>query len=80
MKITVEFDLERADYTLMADDGRMSPMPAGDRLYRGGAWPDIKFTHPTLEQAEHDARLLRTYLAGLPSRKQSKKELREVEA
>lgn len=81
MKIFVEFDLDRAEYTLMVDDGRMSPMPAGERLYRGGAWPTgIQFTHGNLDDAEKAALLLRAYLAALPGRRQTKKELREVEA
>ncbi len=77
MRIFIEFDLDLATYVIMCDDGRMSPAPAGQRLFRARPHPDIKFSHPTIEQAENDARLLRNYLSALAPRKISKKEQRE---
>ncbi len=74
MKIFTEFDLETERYVLMADCGRMAATPAGPRLFRGPPHPAIQFNHPTPEAAEVDAVKLRQYLAGLNSKKPSKKE------
>ena len=80
MRIYVEFDLDSGRYLIMCDDRRMAPMPAGRRLFRAPPYPDIKFSHPTIEKAEHDARLLRSYLAQLVPKKPSKKQQREYTA
>lgn len=75
MKIFIEFD--DGIYRLMCDDGRMRPMPAGERLFRAPPYPEMKFSHQTIEQAEEDAQKLRSYLAALAPRKPSKKQQRE---
>ncbi len=78
MRIFTEFDGEV--FRLMCDDGRMSPTPAGARLFRAEPWPEIAFAHETAEAAENDARKLRAYLAALPTAKASKKRTRESAA
>jgi hypothetical protein len=76
MKIFVEFDVENEKFVLMCDDGRMHPMPAGQRLFRAPPHPDVVFSSDTMEGAEENARKLRVYLGGLAPKKHSKKELR----
>lgn len=81
MNIFVEFSLDSGRYELLVKGPGQPPIPAGGRLFRGGDWPvGIQFSHETEETAEADARRLRTYLAEVGTKKQSKKELREVEA
>lgn len=75
MKIFIEFDGEV--YRLMCDDGRMKPMPAGERLFRAPPYPLMSFSHHTMERAEEDAAKLRVYLAALAPRKPTKKQQRE---
>lgn len=77
MKIFVELDMDDEKFVLMCDDGRMRPMPCGQRLFRAPPHPDITFRHDTMEAAEVDARKLRTYLAQLSAKKQSKKDLQK---
>ncbi len=79
MKIFTEFDLDTERYVLMADCGRMAATPAGPRLFRGPPHPVIQFNHTTPEAAEADAVKLRAYLAGLNSKKPSKKEKQEFQ-
>lgn len=80
MKIFIEFDVDSGRYVLMCDCGRMSPTPAGARLFRGGRFPLINFTHPTMEEAEDAMKKLKAYLDALPPRKPSKKQQREFVA
>ncbi len=77
LTISVDFDMDRERFVLMCDDGRMSPSPAGQRLFRAPPHPEIEFRHTTMEAAEIDARKLRTYLAQLTTKKLSKKKLQE---
>ncbi len=79
MKIFVEFDLESERFVLMCDCGRMSPSPAGQRLFRAPPHPQIDFHHATMEAAETDAGKLRAYLARLTTKKLSKKKLQEFQ-
>ncbi len=79
MKIFVEFDLESERFVLMADCGRMSPTPAGQRLFRAPPHPVIEFNHATMESAEGDAQKLRAYLAQLSTKKPSKKQRQEFQ-
>ncbi len=78
MRIFVEFDEDV--FRLMVDDGKMRPGPVGARLFRAPPHPEVTFEHETLEAAETDAAKVRAYLAALPTRKQTKKELREAAA
>lgn len=78
MTISVEFT--GSSYDLMVDSPGMGTMPAGCRLFRGGAWPSVKFAHATLNEANADAARLRAYLDALPKRRQTKEELKGVEA
>lgn len=71
IRIYTEFDGEK--YRLMCDCGRMSPAPAGQRLFRAPPHPEIEFSHDTIEAAEVDARKLRAYLSALVEKKVSKK-------
>lgn len=77
MKIFVEFDMEIEKFVLMCDDGRMKPMPCGQRLFRAPPHPTMDFSHPTMEAAEADAHKLRTYLSQLTAKKPSKKQRQE---
>jgi len=77
MKITVEYDGE-GSYVLMCDDSRMSPTPAGPRLFKAPPWPKIAFRHDELEPAEDAAAKLRVYLHNLSTRKPTKKQAREA--
>ncbi len=79
MTISIEFS-DEGQYDLMVSSPGMSAMPAGARLFRAPPHPQIKFNHDTLPEAERDAALLRAYLAGLPVRGQTKRELREAGA
>lgn len=78
IRIFVEYDDDV--YRLMCDDGRMKPMPAGQRLFRAPPYPLMNFTHDTMERAEEDAQKLRNYLDGLTKKKPSKKQSREFVA
>ncbi len=81
MRIFIETDLEAPlPHIIMSGDGRMSPMPAGPRLFRAPPFPDIRFSHDNFADAERDAGRLRTYLANLSTRKQTKKDLQAVAA
>lgn len=81
MKISVSLDFDTGLWTLMVASKGMSPTVAGDRLRRGGEWPDIKFTHETEAGAKADAARLQGYLDTVLAKKQpSKKEIREVAA
>lgn len=80
MTITIDHDFDSDRYVLMANCGRMSATPAGPRLFRAAPHPRIAFDHATQAEAEKDAATLRKYLDGLPARKQTKKEIREVGA
>ncbi len=57
-----------SSFTIMCADGRMSPMPAGPRLFRQQPWPEVKFDHPDFESAKADETKLRAYLARLEPR------------
>lgn len=50
LAITIELD-EDGLYRLIADDKRMSPTPAGPRLFKAQPHPEIRFTHTTLAAA-----------------------------
>lgn len=81
MSLRIFIAMDESDrYRLMCDDGRMSAMPCGARIFRGPPHPKIEFSHETMEAAETDARKLRAYLAGLPVAKASKKRTRESAA
>lgn len=75
LKIYPEFSLDDGDYVLMCSDGRMSPGPCGPRIFRGPPHPRVKFRHATQQEAETDAELIRKYLAALPKREPTKKEM-----
>ncbi len=75
LTIYTEFDGE--SYVLMCANGITSDSPAGPRIFRAPPWPDIQFSHPTIDAAESDARKLRVYLAGLSTKKVSKKRTME---
>lgn len=61
--ISTSFSLDDGRYHLMcASYGTVAP--AGPRLFRSPPHPRIQFVHDSAEQAEHDAQLLREYLAG----------------
>ena len=62
MTITIEYDADTDRYHLMVSDGRMSPMPAGPRLFRAPPFPEIKWAHDALEGAKIDAALLPRYV------------------
>ncbi len=79
MKIFVEYDMDRDVYVLMCDDGRMRPMPAGQRLFRAPPYPEIAFSHTAMPAAEEDARKLRVYLAALVAKKPSKKQRQQFQ-
>ena len=74
MKIFVQPDGQ--SFRLWCSDGRMSPSPAGPRLFRAPPLPDIQFQHPLLPDAERDAAVLRRYIEQTHPKTQSKKELR----
>ncbi len=63
MRIYTEFD--GTEFVLMCADGKMAPTPAGPRLFRQPPYPDIKFTHDSMETAQIDEGKLRTYLKGV---------------
>lgn len=46
----------------MVSSPGVSTAPAGPRLFRDTPYPEIKFEHPTREEAEIDAAKLRAYL------------------
>ncbi len=77
MTISHTFDDENGVYVLVVSDGRLSNSPAGPRLFRAPPHPDIQFEHATEAGAIDDAARLRTYLAQLSTKRQTKKELRE---
>ncbi len=60
-KISVEFDGDLDCFRLMAFS-YSSVEPAGPRLFRGGLFPSIAFTHETKEGADRDCELLQTYV------------------
>ncbi len=66
--ITVELD-DDGLFTLMADDGRMSPMPVGPRMFKAPPHPEVTFSHATMAAAETDARKVRVYLEWLRTKK-----------
>lgn len=74
MTIFVEFDGEL--YRLMCNCGRMAPMPAGPRLFKGGEFPLINFTHAEPDTAEQDAKKLQRYVDEVAKKRQNKKEIR----
>ncbi len=79
MKIFVEMD-EDFRFRIMADCGRMSPAPAGPRIFRGPPHPEVAFVHDSPDAAEEDARKIRVYLTGLPKKPASKKKTYENHA
>lgn len=72
MRIFIEFDMDAMEYILMCDCGRMSPTPAGPRIFRAQPHPEVQFRHATPDSAEADAVKLRAYLAGLTKKKTKK--------
>lgn len=66
--VSVELD-EDGLFTLMADDGRMSPMPVGPRMFKATPHPEVTFSHTTMAAAETDARKVRVYLEWLRTKK-----------
>ncbi len=64
--------MDLMEYILMCDCGRMSPTPAGTRLFRAKPHPEIEFRHATPDGAEAAAAKLRTYLSGLSKKKPAK--------
>lgn len=67
--ITVQHD--GTHWTLVATSYSQT-MPAGERLFKGEPWPDIKFSHSTQARAEADAALLQSYLDNPPKRGRTK--------
>jgi hypothetical protein len=78
--ITTEQDFDTGRFILMVTCRAQPPMPAGPRLFRAPPYPEMKWQCETAEEAETYAARMRAYLAALPERKQSKRELREVGA
>lgn len=76
MSLTISVEYDGESYVLIADCGRMSPTVAGPRLFKSEPHPRIQFSFDTIEAAQRDAAKLREYLAALPSRKPSKKDIR----
>lgn len=62
MIIFTTYDPESDCYRLMVSSPGVSTAPAGPRLFRDTPYPEIKFEHPTREEAEIDAAKLRAYL------------------
>ena len=69
MTITIEYDADTDRYHLMVSDGRMSPMPAGPRLFRAPPFPEIKWAHDALEGAKLDASKLQRYVSAQDGKK-----------
>jgi len=83
MTIYLQYDHDSAQYEIWVRDDRMSPMPAGSRLFHPQAGipiPDIQFSHDTRASAELDAGKLRAYLEKLPKRQPSKSDVRKAAA
>jgi hypothetical protein len=89
MTISTTYNPETDRHELMVSDGRMSPSPAGERLFRLpdrptqeqlAAVPQIYFSYEVEADAVKAAAKLRAYLEQLPAKKQSKKELKGVGA
>lgn len=60
MKIHVQ--PEGRSFRLWCSDGRMTPMPAGPRLFRAPPLPDIQFTHDLRVDAQKAALTLQRYV------------------
>lgn len=71
MTIFIQYDSDTEQYELWVADNRMRPMPAGG----GGRW---EFAHATMAEATTDMEKATAYLATLPVKKQSKRELQEA--
>jgi len=59
--ITVELDWDADCWRLMATS-YLKTEPAGPRLFRGGDFPAISFTHASEAEAKTDAAILQRYL------------------
>lgn len=79
LRIFTQYDSETGEFELVCTDDRMRPMPMGPRIFRAPPHPDVKFRHETLKEAEAAAGVIRTYLANLTPKRQTKKELREYQ-
>ena len=58
--ITVLSDLDSGEHRLMATS-HVKTEPAGDRLFRGGEFPVVRYVHDSAETAEHDRAALQAY-------------------
>lgn len=76
MILFTQFDAESGLWELYCSSKGMRAMPAGPRIFRGPPHPVVQFAHETKAAAERDAQKIREYLANLPERKISKKEIR----
>lgn len=79
MIISIHFNPDLAEYTLMVADGKMRAMPAGPWLFHipknpkpTYRLPAIAFVSDTLSGAERSATKLREYLDGLGAKKGKK--------
>lgn len=64
-------------FAIFADSYGMKAV-AGPRMFRAPPHPDVQFTgHESEAQASKDCEKLRQYLDALPTKKPSKKKLRE---
>jgi len=59
--VTVELDWDTDCWRLMATS-YLKTEPAGPRLFRGGDFPAISFTHASEAEAKTDAAILQQYL------------------
>ncbi len=80
MTIFTQYDADKDTYELWCSDGRMSATPVGPRIFRSPPHPVVAFSHGTAQEAESDAAKIRTYLASLPQRQPTKKEVRQAGA
>lgn len=80
MTVFAEYDLDTNLHRLMVRDGRLSPMPAGPRIFRAPPFPKVAWAYGDEGEAAAACGVVQKYLDGLGQRKQTKKEIREVGA
>lgn len=77
MTIFAQFDADTFQWELWCRSPGMGPMPCGPRIFRGPPHPGVEFSHATQEDAERAAQVIQKYLADLPERKISKREIQK---
>jgi len=59
--ISIAYDMEEGCWQLFATSHGRTTI-AGERIFRAEPWPDVRFRHPSEQEAERDAQTLRDYL------------------